>query len=284
MKTILVPTDFSPASVNAFNYAVALAAHLQLRIVLLHTYEVIPPVSPVSFEMLNDERQQLRWETNRRLNALAASENKPVNCETLSLEGDAVDAILHVAKEKMADLIVMGISGDTSLGKAIFGSTSSKVMEKAKCPVMAIPESQLIDRPTARITYATDYHQSDLAAINLAAEIARASNAQLNVLHISDAMIGADEEKTLMAAFRDRVKSSTHYHNMSFEILHGENIEDRLNEYIQAGSTDMLMMSTHYPSFVDRLFGRSLVKEMARGTSIPIVAFHHNAKTAATVY
>lgn len=286
MKTILVPTDFSGPADAALNYARTLAKKLNSKIILLHAFQVLAPMAEVPFAIWNDERQSLKADSDGKLKRLAfkieSSGAIPYAC--LSEEGDAVDSILKVAKEEKADLIIMGATGETGLTGVIFGSVSLKVMEKAQCPVVAVPRDFVVGESIKRITFATDYHRSDLAAIGIASEIAATTGAQLNILHICDAVIGADEEKTLMKNFMERVKSKTVYPNLSFEIIHSYNVEERLKQYIEDRSTDMLMMATHYRTFFDRLFGKSITKEMTRSTPIPVVAFHYNAKTEEKFY
>jgi len=286
MKTILVPTDFSKASDNAFDYAVSLASKLHSRIILLHAYQASMPVAEVSFSVLNEEHDLLQAEADKKLKALATKTGRgdTIAYEWISDESNPKDLILQIAKEKKADLIVMGATGQTGRSGVIFGSTSLKVMEKANCPVMAIPADFAMSKPITRITFATDYHRSDLAAIEKAAEIAGATGAQLTILHICDAVIGADEEKTLMHHFMEKVKKVTLYPNLSFRVIHGYAIEERLEQYVEDESVDMLMMATHYRTFFDRLFGDSITKKVSKSISIPVVAFHYNAKTALTLY
>ena len=286
MNTILVPTDFSATAEIALDYAITLAKKLNNKLVVVHVYQVPAPIAEVPFEVLNEERRLLNEESEKKLKELSAkivSEGISVY-ECISHDGGTLESILNIAKEKKVDLIVMGTNGQTALSGVAFGSVSLKMMEKATCPVMAIPPEFSKTKIIKKITYATDYHLSDLVAIHKAAEIAGATHAQLDILHISDAIIGADEEKTLMRHFMEKVKKSTTYNNLSFQIIHGSNIEDRLEQYIEDGSTDMLLMATHYRNFLDKLVGRSITKNVTRTATIPVVAFHFNAKSAVKLY
>src|SRR5690606_17712216 len=71
MKTIIVPTDFSPTAINAMHYALRMAELINAGVVLLHVYQVpvsynnsdIPlPLMDISeLEKINEERlQELR--------------------------------------------------------------------------------------------------------------------------------------------------------------------------------------------------------------------------------
>lgn len=286
MKTILVPTDFSISAEAASDFAITLAKKLSSRLVFINAYQAPVPVTQIPFGVLNDERRALKEDSEKQLKVLnmkLGSEGNP-SYECLSVEGETTDVILAVAKEKKADMIIMGTTGQNNLAKAIFGSVSLKVMEKAICPVMALPAGSFVSNTIRNITYATDYHNSDIPAIVKAAEIAAAMHAQLNILHISDAVIGADEEKLLMRRFMEKVKEHTDYNNLSFQIIHGFNIEARLEEYVEDGSTDMLLMATHYRDFFDKLFGKSITKNIAQSATVPVVAFHFNAKTSVKLY
>lgn len=281
MKTILVPTDFSPIANTALRYAISVADKFKSKIFLLHSYQVPAPVGEVPFSVLDDERRVLREESEKNLREVSVKIGTAgVAYEYISVEGVAEDSILRAAKEKKIEMIIMGSKGQSNLADVIFGSVCLRVMEKATCPVMAIPNDTVITKPVKHITFATDYHQSDFAAIDKGVEIARLSQADLNILHISDAQIGADEEKVMMRNFMEGVKKRSNYTKLSFQVIHGYKIEERLQQYVEDEQTDMLMMSTHYRSFFDRIFGSSITREITRNTNIPVIAFHYNAHAA----
>jgi len=255
-------------------------------LILFHAYQVAAPIAEVPFAVLNDEQRLLKEEAEQKLSALA---RKIEHAGTISYEyiadlGDSVPSILRAAEEKKAELIVMGATGQTGLASTIFGSVCLKVMEKATCPVMAIPGHFAVNKAVKRITFATDYHRSDVADIVKACELAAATGAQLNVLHVSDASIGADEERKLMNDFREKLKTRISYPHVTFQIIHGYNVEDRLLQYVDDEATDMLMMATHYRTFFDRLFNKSITREVTKNSSIPVVAFHFNAKSGVILF
>ncbi len=64
-----------------------------------------------------------------------------VEVETLAREGDPADAILDVAEEKGADLIVVGNKGMTGAKRFLLGSVPNKVSHHAPCSVMIIRTS-----------------------------------------------------------------------------------------------------------------------------------------------
>jgi len=65
---------------------------------------------------------------------LFAKENFEVN--TSSLDGDKVDELLKYQKEKDIDIIAMGAYSHNRLKSVIFGSFTSKILEKAEKPLL----------------------------------------------------------------------------------------------------------------------------------------------------
>ena len=53
-------------------------------------------------------------------------------------QGDSADAILDVAEEREADLIVVGNKGMTGVKRFLLGSVPNKVSHHAPCSVMII--------------------------------------------------------------------------------------------------------------------------------------------------
>ena len=97
---------------------------------------------------LRDERQEvpedLQWMVNPREDVEATlGRRRPldgtgVEVETMAREGDPADAILDVAEEKGADLIVVGNKGMTGAKRFLLGSVPNKVSHHAPCSVMII--------------------------------------------------------------------------------------------------------------------------------------------------
>ena len=61
-----------------------------------------------------------------------------VEAETYARQGDPADAILDVAEERGADLIVVGNKGMTGAKRFLLGSVPNKVCHHAPCSVLII--------------------------------------------------------------------------------------------------------------------------------------------------
>ncbi len=129
-KVILVPTDFSELSCKALTLAQKLARDSGGKLVVLH---VDPPL--LAFAEPSHDPTEHAERLRRQLSEIRPAN---VNIEHRLVEGFAVDAIVRMAQEIQADLIVMGTHGRTGLGRAVLGSVAQQVLHSAPCPVITV--------------------------------------------------------------------------------------------------------------------------------------------------
>jgi nucleotide-binding universal stress UspA family protein len=142
-KSIVVGTDGSDTANQAVRQAVELALAVGASIDLVSAY------APVPAQRLSDERRQapedLQWAITPREDVdatLAAAaeiaQQAGVNVEVFPRQGDPADAILDVAEERDADLIIVGNKGMTGAKRFLLGSVPNKVSHHAPCSVLII--------------------------------------------------------------------------------------------------------------------------------------------------
>jgi nucleotide-binding universal stress UspA family protein len=141
---IVVGTDGSDTAREAVRQAGELAKVLGSSILLVSAYEPVPE------SRLRQERTELpedvSWLVNPRedVQGVLDEEAERVTAagiddvETFAREGDPADAILDVAEEKGADLIVVGNKGMSGAKRFLLGSVPNKVSHHAPCSVMII--------------------------------------------------------------------------------------------------------------------------------------------------
>jgi nucleotide-binding universal stress UspA family protein len=69
-------------------------------------------------------------------------EAKGVAAREIVAQGRPSNEILRIAKEETIDLIVLGTHGKGFLDKALFGSTTERVVRNAPCPVLTVRPSE----------------------------------------------------------------------------------------------------------------------------------------------
>ncbi len=140
-RSIVVGTDGSETAAEAVRQAVDLAKSVGASVELVSAYE---PVSP---QRLREEVAQvppdLQWRVNPRAHvdttlgdAASVAAEAEVEVETYARQGDPADAILDVAEERKADLIVVGNKGMTGARRFLLGSVPNKISHHAPCGVL----------------------------------------------------------------------------------------------------------------------------------------------------
>lgn len=141
MKTILVPIDFSPVSKRVVAAAEELARGLGGRLVVLHVVQ--PPV-------LTDSDFGTQLTAEYAAEAAQAAEKQLARLRQQLLKDDLVvevrhtsgypgQCILDAADDVGADFIVLGSHGHGAFYDLIVGSTASRVLKRARCPVLIVP-------------------------------------------------------------------------------------------------------------------------------------------------
>ena len=141
IKTILFPTDFSQGARAAMDHAVSLARDYNAKLVLLYVIQDISIAewyipSSLSVTDLVEDMQKSAWKEMDKWGAEASAKVKEV--EKMVERGVPFVEIIKTAKEKGADLIVIGTHGRTGIDHMLFGSTAEKVVRKAPCPVLTV--------------------------------------------------------------------------------------------------------------------------------------------------
>ena len=142
-KSIVVGTDGSDTATQAVRQAVDLARSIGATLELVSAYE------PVSAQRLREERREapedLQWAINPREDVDATLEaaarlarEAGVDVNVYPRQGDPADAILDVAEEREADLVVVGNKGMTGAKRFLLGSVPNKVSHNAPCSVLII--------------------------------------------------------------------------------------------------------------------------------------------------
>jgi nucleotide-binding universal stress UspA family protein len=142
--SIVVGTDGSDTAKEAVRQAMDLAKAMGSSILLVSAYEPVPE-SRLSHER-TEVPTDVSWMVNPREDVQAVLDeeaerikgNGISDVETYAREGDPADAILDVAEEKGADLIVVGNKGMTGARRFLLGSVPNKVSHHAPCNVMIV--------------------------------------------------------------------------------------------------------------------------------------------------
>ena len=150
LKRILVPTDFSDSARHALTYGISFAKEFEAELLLLHVVETIPVgyASDLFPVPMAEVFQEMSGYAKAELAKLAAvAREKQVSVREMVVQGKPSAEIVRVAREETVDIIVLGTHGTGILDKALFGSTTERVVRKAPCPVLTcrMSEHEFVD-------------------------------------------------------------------------------------------------------------------------------------------
>jgi nucleotide-binding universal stress UspA family protein len=140
---IVVGTDGSETAAEAVRQAVDLAKLAGAQLSIVSAY------APVSKRRVEDEKEgapaDVQYEIGPREDvnlvldgAAAAARKEGIEVQTHPVEADPAEAILNVAEETKADLIVVGNKGMTGARRFLLGSVPNNVSHHAPCSVIIV--------------------------------------------------------------------------------------------------------------------------------------------------
>jgi nucleotide-binding universal stress UspA family protein len=122
-RSIVVGTDGSETAQHAVAAAADLARLAGAALELVSAYEPVNPREDIDATLAD---------------AVERLEGSGLVVRTHSRQGDPADAILDVAEEQDADLIVVGNKGMTGARRFLLGSVPNKISHYAPCSVLIV--------------------------------------------------------------------------------------------------------------------------------------------------
>lgn len=130
LNRILYCTDFSHHSERALNYAISATEEYDAELTLLHVVEHVPR---------STKPEELIATCTERLDQLIAPERrKTMKLRTKVRIGKPYEEIAQHVLEAQIDMVTMAARGADALDRAVFGSTTYRVIQLGPCPVLIV--------------------------------------------------------------------------------------------------------------------------------------------------
>lgn len=188
LKTILVATDFSPASETALLYALAIAKRNGSRVLIAN-------VVTESYQLISDDAQRRAlddaWRNAQSLvtEHFIAGRLDGVNNEIRIERGDVWDRLSALIATDNVGLLVLGTRGHRSIGKLLLGSTAENIFRQAPCPVLSVgprARKEVSAAGPRKILFCTGFSHHSLNAGARAIWMAQRLQASLILLNVCD--------------------------------------------------------------------------------------------------
>ncbi|MDO8886030.1 universal stress protein [Candidatus Oleimmundimicrobium sp.] len=141
MEKILFPTDGSKTAERAREFAVNIAKATSAKIIVLSvapTPTTLSGFQPAIASRFESELKNKMMEIAKTAKKKILDEGVKADFKVVS--GDPSDRIVELAEEEKVDAIVMGTHGTTGLARFFIGSVADRVVRKAHCPIVLVPE------------------------------------------------------------------------------------------------------------------------------------------------
>lgn len=274
MNTLLVPTDFSDIADNALQYAIEMSKKYSFEIFL---YNVVQLSTPDFSHLANVDDfanivEDARGRMENKVQALRAA-NPDVTFSSDVETGLLLDSINDKCTEINPVAVLMGITGGGTGIEKLIGSNAILAMKHINHPVLIIPKDAAF-KPVSKICLACDLKNilTSTPLISIKA-FTKLFNAKLDVLNVDfhnrhfTAETPAELEN--LEFILEEVDHELHF-------IDNENVQDAINDFVETNNTDMLIMIPKKHSFFEGLFHKSVSKEMAYQSHIPVLALHQD--------
>lgn len=259
VKKILLATDFSAASEKACAFAKALARRFSSTVEVAHILD--PSVVTTHEEAIIGLPLAVRFRaTNERLERLKGEFTASgIQAETALTESHRpFTALLKIAKEKEADLIIAGTESKSGVERAILGSTAEEIIRNAEIPVLTVGPKATIpeEGPLVfkKIIFATDFSKESARAAVFALSFAQDSGANLYFCYIltkkpeTSAKSDFLDEAFTSALNRMIPKSSYDWCNPECVVEHGD-APKAILELAERVQADLIVLGARKASF-----------------------------------
>jgi nucleotide-binding universal stress UspA family protein len=271
MKTILAPTDFSANAENSLEYAANIALLAKAKLILFNVYSVPVPVADVPVPMIPIDEVEKKCLTDlKHLQEKLELKYAGLQIEIIASVGFIIEEILSLIEEKKADMVIMGVTGNGK-SSSVFGSTTTAVMKRSKCPIFAIPSGAVYVKPQ-KVALACDYSAivSDEVTDKLKHFVHLFDSKLLIFNVLKRAEVLTYEKAAAEVNLENSLCDTEHY----LYYPAGDKLEDEAANFIEKNNVDILVMIPHNYSFVENIFHKRKTKQMTFLTKIPLLSIH----------
>jgi nucleotide-binding universal stress UspA family protein len=269
MKNIIAAVDFSKVSVNAARYAVQLAEFYKANVWIYHSYQLPVTISDIGYPFVSAaELQNLAdfqmQELVKELSEIPKQSVIRSRVELISLP----DGLHAFCDEIKADMLVMGITGKSTLQRLLAGSNTVHAIQHLHCPVLIVPASAkfLTHR---KIGLAVDYEKPVApGTINLVNSIINDFHASLYVINVDwNNRHNTDACKKQEEILHQQLDNN----NVHFRSLQNEHVATAIHDFVENETIELLITLPRKHNLVEKLFSAAHTPELLYHTHIPVL-------------
>ncbi len=274
MKTIIVPTDFSPTATNAMNFAADMAVNINASLMLLHVYQV--PVSMSDVPVVLVSTDELKKSAEKNLHELKKAvthiTSGKIRVYTEAVLGDVSDELEEVCEEIEPFAVIMGTRGASGVERVLFGSTTLTAIRHLKWPVIVVPPGKEYGTGIKKIGFACDFEKViENTPVQFIRNMVKEFGAELHVLNVDhegkNFKPGTPEQSMMLHQLLADLNPNYHF-------IEHEDVEDGINDFVDKNNIDLLITIPKKHKLLDGLFKKSSTKQLVTQSHVPVMCVH----------
>lgn len=274
IRHVLAPTDLTDSGIPALRFARLFADRADAKLTVMYTDPLVYPIEfvgsaePMFLAPTPEHEAELRESVARHIAPIVGDGPHDVLVTT----GQPVPALLQVAREQDADLIVMGTHARRGWRRAILGSVSEGVVHGSNVPVLTVSvrDHMASDVSVTRIVCPVNLTEVAHEALRVAASIAEMFGAELYVVHVvepSESGHPYSDENRVRRWIEPALQDSVTYQQVVVRGGAAERVLDTADEL----KADLLVVGAQHRMFRDTTVVGTTTERLIRFASCPVL-------------
>jgi nucleotide-binding universal stress UspA family protein len=300
IRNVLVPTDFSPPSLEAIQFALPLIKRFGADLHLAHVFASDYPITALVAMPLVLPEVEINKSVHRHLKDVAKKYSIELPRENIhALEGRPFEEICRLARDISIDLIVIATRGNTGIKHLLLGSTTERVVRYSRCPVLVTRDCNPPRRATSfrKVLVPIDFSECSMRGLTYAQAFANQFNSRLvllNSVHLQY-YVASDEyarydlprlmqytEKTAREQMHDLVEK-TDWGGLRVETsLQTGHAGQQICDGARDGGADLIVTSTHGRTGFKHVLLGSTAEYVVRHAHCPVLVVPSHERPALT--
>lgn len=262
IKNILVPTDFSENAMLAAEFASKIAMRSNAKITLLNAYSIPSSGARVTSKIKDVIAKSMNEKLDKSIQDLK-SKFPTITFESKVRSGYLDEVIEYFSKSDNYDIIVMGTTGGDKIQNKLFGSNTSKLIQKSSIPVIGVPNNYN-ESAFKKMVLCVELPIKDKTKIERFTAIAKELDVTANIITIT-------VNKTL-GELEEEVKTANNEFDLNITAVEGEDFFETLGKYNEQNQINGIGILHKEYGFFEGLFHKSKTVELSLYYDKPILA------------
>ncbi len=263
MKKIIVGIDFSDCSINALEYAMAIAKKANSELILLwiersNGSAISKSEAEKMLSELTKKYQQLLPESKIEYNIRSGVIHKQIGAE---------------AKASKASLIIIGTHGSGKSKSTKIGSNAAKIVSKTLLPVISIRENLDISKSFERIVIPIDSTLQTRQKVPFTTHLAKLFKSEIYILALIYTSIEAIKERILTYSKQTGEYFESQRLDFVVESMEAKNIPESLTNYAKEVNAGLIIVMSQQELRFTNIWKGSFAEQIVNMSDIPICIF-----------